>query len=77
MIFQFILEIYVYRPKWLEQNELLNSPLRNFHQYIFPTLCNTLHSKDSKHTICDIDYKRCVSLCMRVSKEIVRKKTMR
>ena len=48
MIFQFILEIYVYRPKWLEQNELLNSPLRNFHQYIFPTLCNTLHSKDSQ-----------------------------
>ena len=25
-----------------------NSPLRNVHKYIFPTQCNTLHSKNSK-----------------------------
>ena len=32
--------------------------LRNVHQYIFPTLSNTLHSKNSKYTVFDIDYRR-------------------
>ena len=41
------------------------------------TLCNTLHSKLSKYVICDIHCKRDVSLCMRVWKKIIRKKTMR
>ena len=33
-----------------------NSSLRNVLQYIFPTLCNPLHSKNSKYKISDIDY---------------------
>ena len=47
-------------------NSNKNSPLRNIHQYIFSTLWNTLHSKNSKYAVCDIDYRRDVSLCMRV-----------
>ena len=35
-------------------NSNKNSPLRNVHQYIFPTLCNSLHSKNSNYMICDI-----------------------
>ena len=40
---------------------------------MFPTLCNTLHSKNSKYTICDIDYKRDVSMCMEIWKQIIKK----
>ena len=38
---------------------------------------NTLHSKNSKYTICDTDYGRDVSFCMGVWKEITENKTMR
>ena len=33
------------------------------------TLCNTLHIKNSKYTKCDVNYKRDVSLSVRVCKE--------
>ena len=33
-----------------------SSSLRNVHQYIFLTICDTLRSKSSKHTICNIGY---------------------
>ena len=52
------------------------SPLWNVHQHIFLTLWSTLHSKSSRYTICNIDYRCDVSLCMRVHKEI-KKKMMR
>ena len=48
------------------RNSNKTSPLRNVHQYIFPTLCNILHRKNSKYTIWDIDFRRDFSLCMRV-----------
>ena len=48
------------------KNSKKNSSLRNVHQYIFPTLCNPLHSKNSKYAISDIDYRHDISCCMRV-----------
>ena len=33
------------------------------------TLCDTLHRKNTKYTNCDIDYRRDVSLSIRVCKE--------
>ena len=32
-------------------------------------LCNTLHVKNTKYTKCDVDYRRDVSLSVRVCKE--------
>ena len=32
-----------------------HSCLRNIHQYVLPTLCNILHSKNSKYMTCDRD----------------------
>ena len=40
------------------------------------TLGNTLQNKNPKYTICDIDYRRDVSLCMRAWKEIIIKNKM-
>ena len=54
-----------------------NSPLRNVCQYIFLTLCNILHSKNSKYMIYNIVYRDDVSLCMRAWKEILKKKKMK
>ena len=58
-------------------NSNKNSPLRNVRQYIFPLPCNTLHSKNSKYAIYDTDYRRDVSLCRRVCKEIMKKIAMK
>ena len=44
-------------------------------QYAFQKLCNTFHSKNLKHTIYKIDYRRDVSFWMRVFKEMINKKT--
>ena len=46
-----------------------NSLLRNVHQYIFPTLCNTLHNKNPKYTILDIDYRRDVHESLKKDKK--------
>ena len=43
---------------------------------IFPTLCNTLYSKNSKYTICNIDIRGALFFCMRLCKEMM-KKTLR
>ena len=61
----------------LIQNNNKNSRLRNVYQYIFPTVRNTLHNKNSKYTISNIDYRRDVFLRMRVGKEIIKEKKMR
>ena len=55
------------------RNTNKSSPLRNVRQYIFPTLYNTLNSKNSKYAIYNIHYRRDVSLCMRLCKEIIKK----
>ena len=57
--------------------DISDSLLRNVHQYIFPTLCNTLDSKKSNFRIYDMDYRRDVLLRMRVGKEIIKKQMMR
>ena len=57
--------------------EIKNKIQNTKHLYIFPALCNSLHRKNSKCTTWDIDYKRDISFCMRVWKEIIKKKAMR
>ena len=54
--------------KFVENSNKTRS-LRNVHQYIFPILCNTLRSKISKNAISDVNYRRDVSLCIRVNRD--------
>ena len=44
---------------------------------ILPTLCDTLHSKNSKYTVYNIDYRLDVSLCIRVWKQIIKIQIMK
>ena len=53
---------------------LLGIAIKQVHEYILLALCNTLHTNSSKYARYNIDYKRDVSLCMRVSKEILKRK---
>ena len=49
-----------------------NHLLRNICQYIFPTLCNTLFSKNSKYRIYNIDNRGDIYLCIRMFKEMIK-----
>ena len=46
---------------------------RNVCRFIFLTICNILHRKNSKYMIYNINYRCNVSFCMRVCKNIIKK----
>ena len=51
----------------------IKNRLRNVDQYLFPTLCNALHSKKSKYLIYSIVTIGDVSFCMRLCRQIIKK----
>ena len=57
---------------WFVGNNNKNSPLRYVRQRIFLTLYGTLHSKNSKSLIYNIDYRCDVYLYMRGCKNIIK-----